>query len=67
MSYGKLAREYCNVSLQLQVLKSNAGYYIGTIDPESGPCSRESMEYFPTEQAASTALSSGNFTQRSEP
>ena len=67
MSFGKLAQEYCNVSLPLQVLKSRAGYYLGTFDPESGPCSRESLEYFHTEQDASEALLSGNFTQLSEP
>ena len=51
--------------LELQALRSNAGWYLGTFDDE-GPCSRESAEYFPTEQAANAALDSGDWTQRYE-
>lgn len=50
--------------LPLQVLKSAAGYYIGTADDE-GPCSRESCEYFPTRDRAAQALASGAWTQAS--
>jgi hypothetical protein len=30
MSFGKLALEFCDEQLPLQVLESGAGYYIGT-------------------------------------
>lgn len=60
---GKLANEYCKLKLPLDVLKSQAGYYIGTYG-EYGPCSRESVEYFPTASDALDALNSGNWTQR---
>lgn len=63
---GKLALECCNVRLPIQVLQSNAGYYIGTFD-EEGPCSRESLEYFPTYQTANEALTLDLWTQRDEP
>ena len=39
----------------LMVLQSAAGFYLGTAD-EEGPVSRESAEYWPTEEAASRAL-----------
>lgn len=63
---GKLAYEFCNKRLEICVLKSNAGYYIGTAD-ESGPCSRESMEYWPTQDLAAKALNSGDWTQKETP
>lgn len=63
---GKLALEYCNKRLPLQVLRSAAGYYIGTAS-EDGPCSRESAEYFRKEGDASDALANGNWTQRENP
>ncbi len=50
----------------LQVIRSAAGFYIGTID-EYGPFSRESAEYFQTEESAKNALSTGEWTQREEP
>jgi len=51
--------------LPLQVLKSAAGFYIGTAD-EMGPMSRDSVEYWPTEDQAQTALDAGRdaWTQR---
>ena len=60
---GFLALTYSGKSLHLQVLKSAAGFYIGTAD-EDGPCSRESTEYFETREAALEALASENWTQR---
>ena len=65
---GLLAREYCGLRLPLQVLRSAAGHYIGTFD-ESGPVSRESVEYWPTREAAQAALEAGGdaWTQREEP
>ena len=64
---GELALRYCKLFLPLEVLRSNAGYYIGTYNNASGPCSRESVEYFRTEEAAALALAIGNWTQRDEP
>jgi hypothetical protein len=62
---GKLAKEFCNLNLPLQVLQSNAGYYLGTMD-EEGPVSRES-EYFPNFLAAETALKNNTWCQRETP
>ena len=64
--FGQLARDFCNKRLPLAVLKSNAGYYIGTFD-EEGPCSRESVEYFPSQALADKALETGVWTQRDYP
>lgn len=67
MEYGKLAKHFCDAKLPLRVLESNAGFYIGTFEdegPNMGPCSRESVEYFPTEAAAIAALETGEWTQR---
>lgn len=68
---GKLAKEWCNKRLPLQVLESAAGFYIGTAD-EEGPCSRESLEYFPTHEAGTKALEAGKgvpggWTQKETP
>lgn len=62
MQTGKLARE-AGDRLPLQVLKSAAGYYIGTAD-ENGPCSRESDLYFRSESSATEALATGNWSQK---
>lgn len=51
----------------LQVMKSNAGYYIGRACNEDGfpvPFSRESVEYFATRDDAEFALQTGIWTQR---
>ena len=66
MKIGKLALEYCNKRLELQVLRSAAGYYIGTCS-EDGPCSRESLEYFRKEGDADAALLNGDWTQKDTP
>lgn len=56
---------------QLQILKSNAGYYIGTIyQNPSGfeePGSRDSVEYYKTEEAAEYAFLHETWTQRDRP
>lgn len=62
---GKLALE-SGVRLELKVLQSNAGYYLGTFD-EDGPYSRESLEYFPSQGIAEAAMASGEWTQRDHP
>lgn len=65
---GTLTREFGGQRLPLKVLRSAAGYYLGTQDPEDGsPYSRESVEYWPTEAAAAEALSTGEWNQRDHP
>lgn len=64
--YGRLAYVICKRRLELQVLQSQAGYYIGTLD-EGLPCSRESVEYFPTETEALKALGEDKWTQKETP
>ncbi len=57
---GKIASQYGYGHLELQVLKSNVGYYIGTF--ENGPVSRES-QYFATKEEAQDALDKGIWVQ----
>jgi hypothetical protein len=64
--HGKLAYVHCGKRLDLMILKSNAGWYIGTAD-EEGPCSRESVEYFTSQEAAKDALSNGQWSQKESP
>lgn len=65
---GHLAMTYCGKSLPLQILHSRAGHYIGTFDDEAcAPCSRESLEYFPTKEKAQQALETGSWTQKVTP
>ena len=61
--FGALAWRHTGKRLPLHVLRSVAGYYIGTADDE-GPISRESVEYFPTRDLAERALVAGCWTQR---
>ncbi|HEJ9838671.1 hypothetical protein [Pseudomonas aeruginosa] len=63
MHYGKRALAHLRLELPLQVLMSNAGFYIGTLD-EEGPASRESVEYYPSRELAQQALDHGTWTQR---
>ncbi len=60
--YGQLAAQF-GYALPLRVLSSNAGFYIGTAN-HSGPITRESQEYFPSEEAALKALETSGWTQR---
>lgn len=62
---GMLAAE-AGFRLPLQVLQSQAGFYIGTAD-DKGPVSRESVEYFPNEDTAHHALTKGTWTQKPHP
>lgn len=53
----------------IKVMRSNAGFYIGTsykecIDSVEMPYSRVSQEYFETEDQAISALITGKFTKR---
>lgn len=65
--HGKLAHEYCGLKLELQVCRSASGFYIGTLDQDSMPCSRESEEYYNTRDEAKEALDKMEFTQRTKP
>lgn len=65
--FGYLASEYAQRQLPISVLESAAGFYIGTFDPKEGPCSRESVEYYPTAALARSALDQGTWTQRDHP
>lgn len=49
---------------RLKVLQSAAGYYIGTLDDEGFPGSRESVEYWTKKEDASTALKDGTWRPR---
>jgi hypothetical protein len=62
---GYLAYVHCGKRLPLMVLKTIA-YYIGTAD-DDGPCSRESVEYFASEEDANAALRAGEWTQKQYP
>lgn len=63
---GHLAFEFCGKRLPLQVMSSAAGHYLGTCN-EEGPCSRESVEYWPSQAAAQSALDSGTWSQKPYP
>jgi len=63
---GYLALTHVSKRLPLQVRQSAAGYFIGTVD-DSGPVSRESVEYFRSYEAAEQALSAGHWQQRLHP
>ncbi len=55
--------ECCGKKLELQVLHSAAGYYIGTYCPQCGPYSRES-DYYSTFAEAQLALDNDNVKWR---
>ena len=63
---GELAMQYTGKRLQVEVLQSANGFYIGTMD-EEGPVSRESLEYWRTRGAADKALSKKDWTQKDTP
>lgn len=65
-SFGYLAALSNGPKLPLRVLKSCAGFYIGTCTDE-GPYSRESVEYWRESAAAQVALEHGLWTQRFNP
>ncbi|GKS83650.1 hypothetical protein AVMA1855_05880 [Acidovorax sp. SUPP1855] len=65
-SIGYLALTYVNKRLPLEVRHSAAGHYIGTGDAD-GNVSRESSGYFRSYDAATTALKTGRWQQRTHP
>lgn len=57
----------CRRGLEVQVLRSGAGYYIGTMTEEEGfpePMCRISSCYYKTELEAARALTAWNFPVR---
>lgn len=64
---GQLARE-ADTILPLEVMRSAAGFYIGTSE-DGMPYSRESNEYWPTREQAERAMALGEdgWTQRDHP
>lgn len=48
----------------IKVLKSAAGYYIGTTDDEGMPNCRLSIDYYNTEKEAQEALDSRSYMER---
>ena len=65
-SFGALALESGKV-LRLRVCGSAAGFYLGTLEEDGSPYSRESEEYWPTRPEAESALEQGKWTQRPHP
>lgn len=63
---GELAKA-AGKAFSLQVCKSRAGYFIGTLDEDGLPYSRESAEYWSKSEQAESALVHGGWTQRREP
>ena len=66
MEYGKLAAQI-GMRLKLEVMESARGYYIGTQTEYGEPVSRESNEYFDTEQQVEAALAGRLWTQKQNP
>lgn len=53
---------------QLKVCQSAAGYYIGTLDLNTGaPVSRQSLNYYSTPEEAQKALEDGSWKKRKHP
>lgn len=59
LAYAHTGKEY-----PIQVLRACAGHFLGTADENEGLMTRESLEYFPSHEAAERALHSGQWTQR---
>lgn len=62
VQYGELALACCGKKMPIEVMKSRAGYYLGTSE-HTAPFSRESVEYWRTQSEAEDALLKGNWTQ----
>ena len=65
--FGYLTYAGCARRAELQVLQSQAGWYIGTVNEDGLPCARESQEYWPTQELALQALQNDKWTQKSWP
>jgi len=66
-THGYLAEMYSQCKLEVQVCQSAAGYYIGTMNPDGSPCSRESGNYYHTAIEADKALREKSWIQRMYP
>ena len=64
---GVLATRFGNANAQLTVLKSAAGYYIGTLCESGLPFTRESSRYWSSRQEAEAALKTGHWPQKHVP
>lgn len=64
--FGYLAYVYSGARLELEVLETRAGFYVGTVRDDM-PCSRESNEYYPSNEAALEALVNDTWTQKVAP
>lgn len=64
--FGKLCQEYCGIEMPVTVCWSPAGYYLGC-RLYGQPYSRESEEYYRTEQEAQDALENDTWHQRAHP
>lgn len=63
---GYLSIKY-GVAQTIKVCKSNAGFYIGTIDKNGCPNTRESVQYYQRYDEAQIALQADSFTQKMNP
>ena len=61
-----MCRQLFGEERELRVLRSAAGYYLGTLDDMGLPNSRDSG-YYPSAEAAQAALDTGSFTPRLHP
>ena len=50
--------------MKIQALKSNGGWYIGTLDKDGSPYCRVSTEYWKTRSEAEARLTSNQFWRR---
>lgn len=67
---GELALRFGGLTLPLRVLQSAAGYYLGTLDEDGMPYSRESVAYWRKPEEAEATLkdtSSKSWTQKPNP
>ena len=65
LNFGEVAFAVTGHILPLQVCRSAAGFYIGTLSSDhSFPMSRESVEYYRTFEEADSALLKGTWTQK---
>lgn len=63
MLFGELAG-LCGRKLLLTLVKTDSGFCIGTIDADGNPCTRESVEYWPSWHKAQDAFLARKWTQR---
>jgi hypothetical protein len=63
---GRLARQLTGQDFELQVCYCAVGFYLGTVRDDE-PFTRESVEYWPRREQATTALATGNWRQRAQP